>query len=134
VITIQRVRVRWTAAERGATHANARRGVCRAVALPDALPSAHVLVHDVLADAASGYTLTERLLAGAAEQTRAVGLWLDLYDTMLTVDRLPGSAAYPRPGRSTQLFTLAPARLAGTGPTSGSPAAPATRAGGTRAG
>jgi hypothetical protein len=55
VVTIQRVRVRWTAAERAALYANARRGLDRPVALPALLPAADAVVHDMLADVAVGY-------------------------------------------------------------------------------
>jgi hypothetical protein len=55
VITIQRVRVRWTAAGRGAPQANIRRGLDRPVMLPAVLPAGGVVVHEVLADEAAGY-------------------------------------------------------------------------------
>jgi hypothetical protein len=53
VIVIQRVRVRWTAAARGAPAANARRGLNQAVALPGSLPDTDVVIHEVLADEAA---------------------------------------------------------------------------------
>jgi hypothetical protein len=88
-------RVRRTACdERGATQANARRGLCRPVALPGSLPSGDVVVHDVLADAATGYA-QEQLLAGGREQARAVGLWLEFHDGTLTVDRLSRQVLAP---------------------------------------
>src|SRR5262249_19907566 len=76
VITIQRVRVRWSAAGRGAPSANTRRGLDSAVALPTPLPPDDVVVHEVLATEADGYTRHDEVLAGGLEQAREVGLWL----------------------------------------------------------
>jgi hypothetical protein len=106
VIVIQRIRVRWTAAARGAPAANARRGLDQAVALPRSLPESDVVVHDVLADQAVDDERHHKILAGGVAQAREIGLWLRRDEATLTVDRLPGSAAYPRPRTSTRLFAL----------------------------
>jgi hypothetical protein len=108
VITIQRVRVRWSAAGRGAPQANARRGLTGPTGLPSSLPPAPVMVHDVLADEATGYERRAHVLAGGVEQARAIGLWLEPDAGLLAVDRLSGWASYPPPAMSARLFTLAP--------------------------
>jgi hypothetical protein len=101
VITIQRVRVRWSAAGRGAPSANTRRGLDEAVTLPTPLPTDDVVVHEVLATEAGGYARHDEVLAGGLEQAREVGLWLSLDGAELVVDR-----AYPRRRTSARLFTL----------------------------
>lgn len=111
VILIQRVRVRWTAAARGAAAANARRGLVRAMPLPGPLPAAEVVVHDVLADQEVGYRHREGVRAGGVALAREVGLWLGHDRASIVVDRLPGSAAYPRPSASARLFTLEPGQV-----------------------
>jgi hypothetical protein len=111
VIIIQRVRVRWTAAARGAPAANARRGLDQAVALPESLPEADVVIHEVLADEAVNYRRCDEVLAGGVKHARDVGLWLRRDGPMVTVDRLPGSAAFPRPHGSTRLFALTPGQV-----------------------
>jgi hypothetical protein len=110
VIVIQRVRVRWTAAARGAPAANARRGLNQAVALPESLPHADVVIHEVLADEAVNQRRDE-VLTGGAKRTRDIGLWLSRDETVVAVDRLPGSAAYPRPAASIRLFALTPGQV-----------------------
>jgi len=111
VIVIQRVRVRWTAAARGASAANARRGLDRAVALPQSLPASDVVIHEILADESTGYERHDELLHGGVKRARSIGLWLDREGDTVTVDRLPGSAAYPRPYPSSRLFALAPGQV-----------------------
>ncbi|MEQ4305400.1 hypothetical protein ABNF97_29135 [Plantactinospora sp. B6F1] len=111
MIVIQRVRVRWTAAARGAPAANARRGLDQAVALPRPLPETDVVIHEVLTDEAVNYERCDLVLAGGVEQARDVGLWLCRDEATVTVDRLPGSAAYPRPYASTRLFALTPGQV-----------------------
>ncbi|MFD6568725.1 hypothetical protein [Micromonospora profundi] len=106
MIVIQRVRVRWTAAARGAPAANARRGLDQAVALPRSLPETDVVIHEVLADEAVNYQCHDEVLAGGFRQATAIGLWLDRDEATVTVDRLSGSAAYPRPYAPTRLFRL----------------------------
>lgn len=95
MITIQRVRVRWSAAGRGARQADVRRGLTGPVTLPASVPPAAVVVHDVLTAEATGYQRTDRVLAGGPEQARAVGLWLEPGGDGLVVDRLSGWASYP---------------------------------------
>ncbi|MEU8254292.1 hypothetical protein AB0C06_08530 [Micromonospora inaquosa] len=107
MIVIQRVRVRWSAAGRGAAQANARRGLNRPVVLPAPLPTGDVVVHDVLADEAASYTLRSDVLAGGVSIARSLTLWLAFEGSAVTVERLPGGAAFPRAGVSTRLFTLA---------------------------
>jgi hypothetical protein len=111
VITIQRVRVRWTAAARGAPQANARRGLDRPAALPAMLPKTGVVVHEVLADEATAYELHAEVLSGGLERARDAGLCLTLAGSTLVVDRLPGWAAYPRPRGTARLFRLLPGEV-----------------------
>ncbi|MBM7494431.1 hypothetical protein JOD64_005653 [Micromonospora luteifusca] len=111
VIVIQRVRVRWSAAGRGAPEANARRGLNKAVILPAPLPTGEVLVHDVLADEAANYARRDDLLTGDVNIARGLTLWLTLDGPAVTVERLPGRAAFPRAEMSTRLFTLSPGQV-----------------------
>jgi hypothetical protein len=111
VITIQRVRVRWTAAARGAPQAVARRGLCAPVMLPSALPRDEVVVHDVLADEAERYERRSGVAGGGPDLCRDLGLSLVARGSALVVDRLPGSAAYPRQSGPARLFTLAPGEV-----------------------
>lgn len=111
MITIQRVRVRWSAASRGAQQANARRGMDCPVELPARLPASEVAIHDVLADEANGYAHHDDVLCGGAERGRDIGLWLTSEGATLVVDRLPGRAAYPRDNGTARLFTLLPGEV-----------------------
>jgi hypothetical protein len=111
VITIQRVRVRWSAASRGAQHANIRRGLDRPTDLPALLPASEVAIHDVYADEASGYARQGEVLYGGVERGRDVGLWLTSEGSALMVDRLPGWAAYPADSGYARLFTLLPGEV-----------------------
>lgn len=108
MITIQRVRVRWSAAARGAPHADARRGRCVPATLPAALPSDDVVVHDVLVDEAAR---REDVAGGGPDRARDLGLWLSERGPALVVDRLPGHAAYPRQSGPGRLFTLGPGEI-----------------------
>jgi hypothetical protein len=81
------------------------------VPLPTSLPACEVVVHEVLADEAVDYRRRDEVLSGGVEQARDVGLWLSLDGAAVSVDRLPGSAAYPRPRASSRLFTLAPGQV-----------------------
>ncbi|MGW0214561.1 hypothetical protein ACWDXH_09215 [Micromonospora chokoriensis] len=107
MIVIQRVRVRWSASSRGAAQANARRGLNRPVELPALPPAGDVVVHDVLADEADNYSLRTSVLTGGVSIAQSLGLWLAVEGSAVTVERLPGRAAFPRAGVSTRLFTLA---------------------------
>lgn len=101
MLTIQRVRVRWSAASRGAPQADVRRGLARAVPLPDG----DFAVHDVLFDEAAGYAPRQTLL----ERADDAGLALTPADAgSVKVDRLPGWEAYPRRRGPQRLFVLAP--------------------------
>jgi hypothetical protein len=111
VIVIQRVRVRWAAAARGAPAANARRGLDQAVVLPRALLDADVVIHEVLVDEAVNYERHDEVLAGGVKQARDIGLWLSRDGATVTIDRSPGSAAYPRMWASTRLFALTPGQV-----------------------
>jgi hypothetical protein len=111
VITIQRVRVRWSAAARGAPHANARRGLCCPVVLPPSLPVGDVVIHDVLADEANGYTRHGESTNGSVKRAQDIGLWLSSSGAALVVERLPGRAAYPRMNGPARLFTLEPGQV-----------------------
>ena len=107
------------------------------MALPAALPSSDVIVHDVLADEASSYEPHDKVFAGGVEQARDVALWLTIDGSGVAVDRLPGRAAYPRPRGATRVFTLLPGQV-GRYRTNFrfrfTPCAPATQAGSTRTG
>ncbi|WP_232233990.1 hypothetical protein [Micromonospora chokoriensis] len=107
MIVVQRVRVRWSASGRGAPQANARRGLNRPVAVPVPLPEGDVVVHDVLADEAGGYVRRSDVLTGGVSTARNLDLWLTSDGPAVTVERLPGAAAFPPAGVSARLFTLA---------------------------
>ncbi|MET8358896.1 hypothetical protein [Micromonospora sp. NPDC005171] len=111
MITIQRIRVRWSAAARGAPQANMRRGLCRPVMLPPSLPAGDVVVHDVLADEANGYTRQDEVAGGGVQLARDLDLWLSTETSRLVVDRLPGRAVYPRQSGPGSLFTLLPGQV-----------------------
>jgi hypothetical protein len=111
VITIQRVRVRWSAAARGAPQADARRGLSRPAILPPAPPSDVVIIHDVLADEAAAYEPRGSVLSGGLERARDLDLRLSSQDSALVVDRLPGRAAYPQSSGPARLFTLGPGEV-----------------------
>jgi hypothetical protein len=65
VITIQRVRVRWTAVTRGAPGADTRRGLDAAVRLSAVMPDGEVVIQDVLADEAAGYERSHEVFGGS---------------------------------------------------------------------
>jgi hypothetical protein len=109
VVIVQRVRVRWSAASRGAVHADLRRGVGDVYELPP-LPDESLLVHDVVADEAAGYLPEAQVLAGA-DAVRAAGLWIECAGDRVVVDRLPSRAAYPIRRTPARLFTLAPGQI-----------------------
>ncbi|MEU4398080.1 hypothetical protein [Micromonospora orduensis] len=111
MITVQRVRVRWSAAARGARHANLRRDLNRPVPLPASLPMCDVAVHEVLYDEAAGHVRHDEVLGGGVERARDVGLWLTMNGSTTIVDRLPGRAADPRDRGATRLFTLSPGQV-----------------------
>ena len=106
MITIQRVRVRWTATDRGAPQANARRGLDSPVLLPASLPADEVVIHEVLADESAGYARHEKVLAGGLARAHETGLWLRVEGTTVAVHRMPSRAAFPRAHRPARLFTL----------------------------
>lgn len=108
VITIQRVRVRWSAAARGVPEAEARRGLCRPAKLRSTLPGDDVVIHDVLADEATRYERRDGVASGGLDRARGLDLWLSKQGSALVVDRLPGHAAYPRQSGPCRLFTLMP--------------------------
>ncbi|GAA2519552.1 hypothetical protein [Winogradskya humida] len=111
MITIQRVRVRWSAASRGAPQANERRGLSRPAQLPSFLPDDDVVIHDVLADEAAGYERRDGVVSGGLDRARDLGLWLSVRDSALIADKLPGWAAYPRQSGPGRLFTLLPGQV-----------------------
>ena len=107
MITVQRVRVRWSAAARGAPHANLRRGLNEPMALPASLPTCDLAVHDVLYDEAAGYVRHEEVRAGDKDEARGAGLWVTIAGPTTIVDRLPTGAAFPRDRGKARLFALA---------------------------
>jgi hypothetical protein len=106
VIVVQRVRVRWSAAGRGAPQADVRRGLDRPVTLPDSLPAGDLVLHDVLVDEADGYARRDDVRAGGVGLARDLALRVGVRDAAVTVERLPGRAAYPRARPAARLFTL----------------------------
>lgn len=106
MITIQRVRVRWTSATRGAPHANARRGLDRAAPLPAVRPTDGLFLQDVLLDETAGYEPSGRVVNGGLGLAGDAGLWLIVKDSTVAVGRLPGRASYPRGGQASPLFRL----------------------------
>jgi hypothetical protein len=81
------------------------------VELPALLPASEVAIHDVLADEASGYVRHDEVLYGGVERGRDIGLWLQSEGSALTVERLPGWAAYPADSGTACLFTLLPGEV-----------------------
>ncbi|GAA3449591.1 hypothetical protein GCM10018962_14240 [Dactylosporangium matsuzakiense] len=111
MITIQRVRVRWSAAARGAPQANVRRGLCRPMTLPASTANHGLLIHDVLADEATRYARHDAVVTGGPDRARDLGLWLSVEGSALLVDRLPSRAAYPRHSGPGRLFALLPGQV-----------------------
>ena len=111
MITIQRVRVRWSAAARGARQANVRHGLCRPVTLPAPTATDDLLIHDVLADEATRYARHDAVVTGDPDRARDLDLWLSVKGSTLLVDRMPGRAAYPRHSGPGRLFALLPGQV-----------------------
>lgn len=111
MVVVQRVRLRWTASDRAADRANARRAVPDAFDLPP-LPTGSVVIHDVLADVRDGYRPAATILAGADAAARHLWLWIEVRADTVSVDRLPGYAAYPTRSGPARLFTLADGQFA----------------------
>ncbi|MBM0256652.1 hypothetical protein [Micromonospora sp. 4G55] len=107
VLVVQRVRARWGAHARGATHAVRRRSVAEAYELPPLPAGETVVVHDVLADEAAGYRPASSVGSGV-HALQAVGLHVDLTADHAVIERLPAGAAYPAWRTSYRLFTLQP--------------------------
>jgi hypothetical protein len=74
-------------------------------------PADDVVIHDVLADEATGYVRQDEVTGGGVEHARDLDLRLSREDSALVVDRLPGRAAYPRLSGPARLFTLRPGRI-----------------------
>ncbi|MEH1028421.1 hypothetical protein V6W11_11795 [Micromonospora profundi] len=74
--------------------------------MPRSLPETDVVIHEVLADEAVNYQPQDKVLAGGVGQAIDIGLRLGRDEAAVTVDRLSGSAAYPRPYAPARLFTL----------------------------
>ncbi|MDR7277920.1 hypothetical protein [Catenuloplanes atrovinosus] len=111
MITVQRVRVRWSAAARGAPHADLRRGLSAAVPLPVLPPGHEVAVHDVVYDEGTGYRRHDDVRGDGAVQAVELGLWFTTAGTTVIVDRIPGGAAFPRDRGKSRLFALAPGQV-----------------------
>jgi hypothetical protein len=110
VVVIQRVRIRWSAASRGAAAANVRRGIPDALPLPT-LPDAPIVLHDVLVDEGTAYAPTTAVVTDAA--ARRAGLWIEVVGDEVRVDRLPGAVGgYPRWHGPDLLFVLQPGEVA----------------------
>jgi hypothetical protein len=67
-----------------------------------------VVIHDILADEATGYVRQDEVAGGGVERVRDLDLWLSAENSTLVVDRLSGWAAYPRQRGPDRLFTLRP--------------------------
>lgn len=111
MITIQRVRVRWSSAARGAPDADARRGLSSPRPFPLSPAIGDVTVHDVFIDEAAGYVLRENVIGGGLDRARDGGLWMERQDADLVVGRVPADAAYPRQAGPGRLFTLRPGQV-----------------------
>lgn len=107
MLVVQRVRVRWGAHARGATHAVRRRSVAEAYELPPVPAGETLVVHDVLADEADGYRPASSVGSGV-QAVQAVGLHVDLTADGVVIERLPAGAAYPAWRTSYRMFTLQP--------------------------
>ncbi|SNY55514.1 hypothetical protein SAMN05421748_116160 [Paractinoplanes atraurantiacus] len=70
-----------------------------------------MVIHDVLADETTGYTTRHQVSSGGVERARDLGLWLSKETSAVLVDRLPGSAAYPRQSGPVRLFKLLPGEI-----------------------
>ncbi|GAA1367537.1 hypothetical protein GCM10009661_22010 [Catellatospora chokoriensis] len=110
VVVIQRIRVRWSTDARGASDADLRRGLTDARRLPESLPDGPVVVHDVLADHANGYRLTEQVISGR-DPASSASLQLSETERGVTVQVCVRGAVYPLQDRQTRLFTLAPGEI-----------------------
>ncbi|GAA1630834.1 hypothetical protein GCM10009679_39900 [Saccharothrix algeriensis] len=110
VVVIQRVRVVWRQDERGAAHADLRRGVPEVLHLPDALPDGPVVVHEIVADSADGYRLSERVLSGDRAAAN-VALELTPAEGGVTVRTTQTHAAYPY-DQPRRLFTVPAGQVA----------------------
>jgi hypothetical protein len=75
------------------------------------MPAGEVVVQDVLADEAAGYERSLQVFGGSLGSAEGVGLWLAVQGASVVVGRLPGWAAYPRPGGYAGLFTLGPGQV-----------------------
>jgi hypothetical protein len=108
VVVIQRVRIRWSAANRGAAAANIRRKVPDVLPLP-ALPAAPIVLHDVLAWDKFDYEPSSAVTADPAA-IREAGLWVEVSGDEVTVDRMSG--LFPAWHGPDRLFALRPGQVA----------------------
>ncbi|MFF5083214.1 hypothetical protein ACFY36_39735 [Actinoplanes sp. NPDC000266] len=111
MIVVQRVRVRWGAASRGAPHADLRRGLERPFPLPPSGGASDVVVHDVLLDEVDGYAPCERLRSGGTEIAAEGGVCVRVEGDAVTVRGGRSWVAFPRRGGATRLFTLQPGQV-----------------------
>jgi hypothetical protein len=79
--------------------------------LPPTTPTNDVVIHEILADEATGYLNQEELTGGGVDRARDLDLWLSPDSPAPAVDRLPGRAAYPRQSGPARLFTLLPGQI-----------------------
>ncbi|MEO3817221.1 hypothetical protein [Plantactinospora sp. B24E8] len=75
------------------------------------MPTAEVVIHEVLAAEAARYVRHADVVGGGLDRARDLGLWLSLEGGALVVDRLPGGAAYPRQSGPARLFSLKPGEI-----------------------
>ncbi len=79
--------------------------------LAPSLPDGDVVIHEVLADEATGYVRQDQTAGGGVERACDLDLWLSPGTSTLVVDRLPGHAVYPRQSGPARLFTLQPGQI-----------------------
>ncbi|XVU29357.1 hypothetical protein ACQPZJ_20480 [Actinoplanes sp. CA-054009] len=111
VIVVQRVRVRWGAASRGAPHANLRRGLEQPFPLPSSGEESDAVVHDVLLDEVNGYAPSERVLRGGINLAAEADVCVRAERDAVSVGRGRTWMAFPRHGGPTRLFVLRPGEV-----------------------
>lgn len=109
VILVQRVRVRWSAASRGAVDANVRSQLPESFPLPEVSPDHDVVVHDVMMDEAHGYRPGVVVSCGQQAVNRAC-LNVIRSGESVSVEIARGWWAYPYRERD-KVFVLGPGQV-----------------------
>jgi hypothetical protein len=115
-IILQRIRIVWTKASRGAPRASKRASIADALALPTQRRAGRVFVHDMVADERNAFEFVAGPKIAATDRARASSAergffgpveWVALEDGSLAVSLRPeGTGAPRRPVR--RLFALQP--------------------------